>query len=75
MTGEPAACEEEHCITCGDVAVPMRVTGAQDDGSSLCVDDNGTEHTVATDLLSSVMEGDHILVHAGVAIQNLGAAA
>jgi hydrogenase maturation factor len=68
-------CREEHCITCGDIAVPMLVTEACDDGTAVCVDDTESAHTVATELLCSVTRGDQILVHAGVAIQNLGAAA
>ena len=65
----------EHCITCGDIAIPMIVAELRDDGTAACLDDSETEHVVETDLLCSVSKGDHLLVHAGVAITNLGAAA
>ncbi len=66
MTGAPA------CITCGDVAVPMRVVRAGDDGLADCVTDDGDASTVDISLVEAA-PGDEVLVHACVAIQRLGA--
>jgi hydrogenase assembly chaperone HypC/HupF len=66
MTG--GACEHDHCITCGDEGVPMRVVSLREDGAT-CVEEDGTQHEgIAVDLVEPVAPGDHVLVHAGVAI-------
>ena len=57
-------CDEGHCVTCSDEAVPMRVVAVSDDGTALC--DGGV--VVMTDLVEAVAPGDELLVHAGVAI-------
>jgi hydrogenase maturation factor len=65
-------CSSEHCITCGDDGVPMRVL--RDDavrGLALCADDAGAHHTVETALVAPVSPGDALLVHAGVALVRL----
>lgn len=62
------ACKpSEHCITCGDEAVRMRVLELRDQ-VALCVDERGARHEVAVDLIAPVKEDQHVLVHAGVAI-------
>jgi hydrogenase maturation factor len=60
------------CITCGDVAVPMRVvaTGGED-GLAQCVTAEGEASAVDLALLDDVTAGDQVLVHACVAIQRL----
>jgi hydrogenase maturation factor len=60
------------CITCGDVAIPMRVvaTGGED-GLAECVTDEGEASAVDLGLLDGVVVGDRVLVHACVAIQRL----
>jgi hydrogenase maturation factor len=63
------------CITCGDVAVPMRVVRVGDDGLADCVTDDGLESAVEVGLLDGLAVGDAVLVHACVALQRLGAAA
>ena len=63
------SCHEEHCVTCGDVADPMRVI--EIDGVrelALCEDESGQRHTVEILLVQPVAEGDELLVHAGTAI-------
>jgi hydrogenase maturation factor len=66
MTGE--RCDEEHCITCGDVGVAMRVVSVSDGGAE-CVEEDGTRHEgIALELVEPVAPGDRVLVHAGVAI-------
>jgi len=61
------------CITCGDVAVPMRVVRTGDEGLAECVTDGGEQASVEVALVDDVRPGDELLVHAGVAIQRLGA--
>ena len=58
------------CITCGDVAVPMRVVRAGDDGLADCVTGQG-EHTEVDVALVDARPGDTVLVHACVAIRRL----
>ena len=62
-------CEDGHCVTCSDEAVPLRVLESRDDGTALC--DGGVE--VMTDLVGTVAPGDELLVHAGTAIARLPA--
>jgi hydrogenase assembly chaperone HypC/HupF len=60
---------DEHCITCGDVAVEMtvlRVDGER--GLALC-EVGGAKETVETGLVGAVAPGDGLLVHAGTALQ------
>ncbi len=67
-------CEsEEHCITCGDVAEPLRVLRIDRDRElALCQHDSGARETVEIALVQPVAEGDELLVHAGTAIAHLG---
>ena len=69
-----AACRidaQEHCITCGDEGVVVRVRVADDAAGALCVDSDGAEQNVAIELVAPVCVGDELLVHAGVAIRHL----
>ncbi|HEY1820621.1 MAG TPA: HypC/HybG/HupF family hydrogenase formation chaperone [Trebonia sp.] len=70
MTGpEPVigpACTSEHCITCGDIAVEVRVVRLLPDDLA-DVDTGEGEERVSVALVSAV-PGDTILVHAGEAI-------
>ena len=61
------SCDEHHCTTCSDEAVPMRVTAVRRDGIALCGDAE-----VMTDLVGDVAPGDELLVHAGAAIARAG---
>ena len=60
------------CITCGDVAVPMRVVRTGEDGLADCVAEDGQTSQVELALVDAA-PGDEVLVHACVAIQRLGA--
>ena len=60
------------CITCGDIAIPMRVMRTGDDGLAECVDEEGRVSQVELALVDAA-PGDEVLVHACVAIQRLGA--
>ena len=65
-------CTSEHCITCGDDGVPMRVLRIDAErGLALCVDDDGNKSTVEIALVEPVALGDSVLVHAGVALVTL----
>jgi hydrogenase maturation factor len=55
--------DPDHCITCSDEGVEMRVLAVDDEGLARC---DGGE--VVTDLVGRVEPGDRVLVHAGVAI-------
>jgi hydrogenase assembly chaperone HypC/HupF len=67
-----SACDEYHCITCGDDGEPMTVVRVDADrGLALCADEEGERHTVEVALVEPVNPGDHILVHAGTAIASL----
>jgi hydrogenase maturation factor len=66
------SCEEEHCITCGDVAVEMRVVLVDEARQlALCADQDGRRETVEIALVAPVAPADRLLVHAGTAIQRL----
>ena len=68
----PARCHEDHCITCGDEAVRMRVVGlAETDGLVSCEDPSGATAVVDATLVSPLEAGDVVLVHAGVALVRL----
>jgi len=74
MTGpEPVTgptCSSDHCITCGDVAVEVRVVRLLSDGLADVDTGEGTER-VSVALVSAAV-GDVILVHAGEAIAVVG---
>ena len=57
------SCDDGHCITCSDEAVPMRVEAVRADGTAVC---GGVE--VMTELVGAVELGDVLLVHAGTAL-------
>jgi hydrogenase maturation factor len=73
--GSPA-CTDEHCITCGDQGIPMRVVALEGAGLARCHDDSAADQddsTVDVQLVGEVDPGDVVLVHAGVALVHLGA--
>ena len=77
MTGHTEiACriDDQHCITCADEGIAMRVLELRDD-LALCADEQGAREAVAIDLVAPVGPGDRVLVHAGVALARLEAAA
>jgi hydrogenase maturation factor len=70
---EPHCDPDDGCITCGDVAEPMRVLGIDRERRlALCSDADGDHHTVEIALVEPVAVGDELLVHAGTGISNLG---
>jgi hydrogenase maturation factor len=72
MSDPATACTEEHCITCGDVAVEVRVImadGARDLATGH--DETGVATEIDTMLVGPVEPGDRLLVHAGTAIARI----
>ncbi len=61
-------CTSDTCITCGDVAVAMRVIEVDDERClALCETTAGERSTVEIALVDAG-PGDEVLVHAGTAI-------
>jgi hydrogenase expression/formation protein HypC len=57
------------CITCGDVAVELRVVSVDEPrGLAVCADEYGASTEVDVLLVAPVEPGDQLLVHAGTAI-------
>ena len=57
------------CITCGDVAVELKVVSVDDArGLAVCGDEFGGRTEVDVLLVAPVDPGEHLLVHAGTAI-------
>ena len=64
----------DHCITCSDEGIEMRVERIDDArGLALCAAEDGSKSTVEIALVS-VQPGDRVLVHAGVALTELSPA-
>ncbi|MDQ3759343.1 MAG: HypC/HybG/HupF family hydrogenase formation chaperone [Actinomycetota bacterium] len=67
--------DQDGCITCGDVALPLRVERVDHDRMlALCASESGETETVEIVLVGEVKAGDELLVHAGTAIAHLGSA-
>ena len=64
------ACTSDHCITCGDIAVEVRVVRLLPDDLADVDTGEGTER-VSVALVSAGV-GDTIVVHAGEAIGIVG---
>jgi hydrogenase expression/formation protein HypC len=64
------ACTSDHCITCGDIAVEVRVVRLLPDDLADVDTGEGTER-VSVALVSAGV-GDTIVVHAGEAIAVVG---
>jgi hydrogenase expression/formation protein HypC len=66
--------EFDGCITCGDVAVDLRLVSVDDQrGLAVCADETGGSMEVDVLLVAPVGPGDHLLVHAGTAISRAAA--
>jgi len=58
-----------HCVTCSDEAVPMRVVRIDElRDLALCQDAAGARSSVEIALVDGVRSGDTLLVHAGTAL-------
>jgi hydrogenase maturation factor len=63
-------CTGDACITCGDVAMPVRITALRPGGLALAATEVGTEEEISIALVDAGV-GDAVLVHAGEAIARL----
>jgi hydrogenase maturation factor len=69
------SCDADHCITCGDAGVPMRVLRVDEARAlALCEDGDGARSSVEIALVDAGV-GDTLLVHAGTALMRLEATA
>ena len=64
------ACTSDHCVTCGDIAIEVRVVRLLPDDMADVDTGEGTERVSVA--LVSATAGDTILVHAGEAIAVVG---
>ena len=70
-----SGCGEEHCITCGDVAVEMTVMEVDSERElALCETVDGERETVEITLVQPVHPAERLLIHAGTAIARGGGA-
>jgi hydrogenase maturation factor len=66
------SCHDEHCITCSDEGIPMRVLRIDGERDlALCEDDAGAHLSVEIALIDGAAAGDTLLVHAGTALVRL----
>jgi hydrogenase expression/formation protein HypC len=63
-------CDSDHCVTCGDIAVEVRVVRLLP--RDLAVVDTGQGEEEVSVALVDAAAGDTILVHAGEAIAVVG---
>lgn len=69
----PTCDYDDGCITCGDVAVAMRVVAVDERrGLALCADEHDRRETVEIALVGAVAAGDELLVHAATALARIG---
>ena len=70
--GDYGSCQSEHCVTCADEGIPMRIERIDESRAlALCRGDGGVRSTVEVALVQPVQTGDTVLVHAGVALTRL----
>ncbi|MEU5868210.1 MULTISPECIES: HypC/HybG/HupF family hydrogenase formation chaperone [unclassified Nonomuraea] len=67
MTEKPMEPAEPVCLTCSDLAVPMRVVELLGDGMAIARADAGGPQEISVALVEAG-PGDVVLVHAGEAI-------
>ena len=65
--------DERRCVTCGDLAEPMRLAAFDRDDPELavCVGEGGTRCVVDIGLIPDAAPGESLLVHAGAALARL----
>ena len=59
---------EGHCITCSDEALQVRVLNVDEENGLAQVTLNGMSEEIDITLVESIVPGDILLVHGGVAI-------
>lgn len=76
LSTDPAAAfcrvdEHGHCVTCSDEALPARVLRILDEDGIAFAEMNGQETQVDISLVDDVRPGTWLLVHGGVALEQL----
>ena len=74
LVQDAMSCEldaEGHCITCSDEALQVQVLSVDEAAGLACVTVKDTTEEVDISLVESVVPGDLLLVHGGVAIGKL----
>jgi hydrogenase maturation factor len=71
VSGDPS-CAPPHCVTCADEGLPLRVLDVGASGATCLAADGAVHRDVAVDLVAPVARGEVLLVHAGVALLNMG---
>lgn len=65
-------CQGDHCVTCADEGIPMRVLRIDTERAlALCSAPDGAHSSVEIALVDPVSPGEALLVHAGVALVKL----
>ena len=69
---QPRQCVGEVCITCSDIAVPVRILTLHDDELATVRTEAGTDEEISVALVDAAV-GDTVLVHAKEAIARVDA--
>jgi hydrogenase assembly chaperone HypC/HupF len=61
-------CTEEHCLTCSDAMLPVRVLSLHKETGMALVEFEGQQEEIDVSLVEQVAPGTFLLVHGGVAL-------
>ncbi|HEX7734631.1 MAG TPA: HypC/HybG/HupF family hydrogenase formation chaperone [Ktedonobacteraceae bacterium] len=61
-------CTDEHCLTCSDALLSVRVLALCEESGLALVEVKGQQEEVDVSLVEQVAPGDLLLVHGGVAL-------
>ena len=64
-------CENDHCLTCSDEAIAVKVLSVNEQTGLALVEVSDQVEEVDITLVEDTAPGDRLLVHGGVAIANL----
>ena len=66
------SCGDDHCITCSDEGIRMRILRIDEQRAlALCEDGEGAHQSIEIALIDDATPGDELLVHAGTALTRL----
>lgn len=66
-----SCCENDHCLTCSDEAIAVKVLSVNEQTGLALVEVRDQVEEVDITLVEDTAPGDSLLVHGGVAIANL----
>jgi hydrogenase maturation factor len=61
-------CADDHCLTCSDEVLPVRVMSIDEQACLALVEIDGKQEEVDISLVGQITPGDMLLVHGGVAL-------